>query len=330
MLSRIFMVTLVALAMLTGSVKAAEYPKLKLIMGHVGAPTEINLLHRFAIKFKEEVEKKSGGNIVIEVHPAGELGGERDMVEGLQYRTLDLAFATTTVLANFVPEVTAFDFPFLIRDEDHAAKVYEGAIGEAMGQKVLEKSDIYVLTWASNGIRHILNAKRPIHSASDLKGIKIRTAENKVHMAFFRTMGADPTPMSATELFTALQQGVVDAMEGTLTWIVPAKFYETAKNLSLTRHLYAATILAMNGQQFGELPKDVQSLLKESAMVATRYQRDYLKSAEEDMVKTLEKAGVAVVHSDKIDFGSFQNAAQKVYDELGGEYKEIIEQIRKQ
>lgn len=298
------------------------------VLGHVGANSEVNLLQRFALKFKEEVESRSNGSLAIEIHPAAELGGERDLVEGIQLGTLDMALTSSNVLGNFVSDVYAFDFPFLFTDEEHASRVFDGEIGQDMRQRVVDASGINVLVWPSNGARQMINSVRPITCAADIKGVKIRTAENKLHMALFSALGGDPTPMGTPELYTSLQQGVVDGMEGTLTWIVPAKYYEVTPYVSMTNHLYAPSILAVNDNSFQSLSEDVQKILQESAEVARDYQRDYVTNANEDMIAELEAYGCQVVREEEIDRESFVTATQKVYDDLGGEYNEILTAIK--
>lgn len=310
------------------SANGAEYEPVNFVLGHVGAASDVNLLQRFAEKFKNDVEEKSHGQVTIEIHPGGELGGERDLVEGVQLGTIDMALSSSNVLGNFVSDVFAFDFPFLFKDEAHAARVFDGDIGKEMRQKVIAASGINVLVWPSNGARQMMNSKRPVTKAADLKGIKIRTAENKIHMALFSALGAAPTPIGAPELYTSLQQGVVDAMEGTLTWIVPAKYYEVQPYVSMTSHLYAPSILAMNDDSFQALPENTRTLLQECAETARDYQRDYVTNADEDMIKILEENGIQVTRAEDIDRQSFVAATQVVYDELGADYKEIIDRIK--
>lgn len=310
-----------------GEVDISALPEMELELGHPGAASEENHMHFFTVRFQEKVEELSGGNIKINIHPASELGGEREMLEAVQLGVLDLCFTSTGPLGNFVPEVYAFDFPFLFKDYDHAKKVFDGEIGEEYAEKI-GGNGIQVIVWAENGIRQIFNSVHPVTCAADMQGIKIRTMENKVHMATFEALGADPTPISTAEIYTSLQQGVVDAVEGAITWLIPAKFYETQKYLTMSNHLYAPAILAMNMDQFNGYAPEVQQVLMKAARWARDEQREYLKTADEKQLEFAETQGVEIVRNEEVDRQSFLDATQGVYEELGKDYQDIIDRIR--
>ena len=207
-----------------------------IVIGHALSPTSHYGLGADA--FIAKLEELSGGEFTGTQAPAGQLGGERDMIEGLQIGSLDVVITSTGPLGNFVPEVYALDLPFLFRDYDHARAVLDGEIGQELLAKI-DENQLVGLAWSENGFRHVTNSQRPVRTPADLEGLKLRTMENKVHMEAFSEMGAAPTPMAFPELFTALQQGVVDGQENPITVITASKFWEVQGHVSLTGHVYS-------------------------------------------------------------------------------------------
>ena len=202
--------------------------------------------------FAREVEKRTGGRYKIQTFYAGALGGERESIESVQLGTQELAFSSTGPVPNFVPEARMFDIPFLFRDKAHARAVLDGSIGQDMlGQ--FDAKGFKALAWAENGFRHMTNSKRPVNTPDDLKGLKLRTMENPVHVAAYKGFGIITTPMAFPEVFTALQQGTVDGQENPLPVIMSAKFDQVQKHLSLTGHVYSPCIFLMNKASFDKL-----------------------------------------------------------------------------
>ena len=172
--------------------------------------------------FAREVEKRTDGRYKVQNFYSGALGAERESVEALQLGTLDLTMTSTGPIPNFVPEVAILDIPFLFRDYAHARAVLDGPIGQDMLQRFPPKG-LVALAWGENGFRHMTNSKRQVILPDDLKGLKMRTMENPVHIQAYKQFGIIPTPMAFTEVFTALQQGTVDGQENPLSVISAAK-----------------------------------------------------------------------------------------------------------
>ena len=202
--------------------------------------------------FAREVETRTGGRYKVQTFYSGALGAERESVEGVQLGTLDLTLTSTGPLPNFVPEVAILDIPFLFRDYAHARAVLDGPIGQELLAKFPPKGMIG-LAWAENGFRHMTNSKRPVNLPEDLKGLKMRTMENPIHIEAYRQFGILPTPMAFTEVFTALQQGTVDGQENPLSVITAAKLDQVQKYLSLTGHVYSPAVFLMNKAQWDKL-----------------------------------------------------------------------------
>src|SRR5882724_8906681 len=202
--------------------------------------------------FAREVEKRTGGRYKVQTFYAGALDAERESIEGLQLGTLDLTMTSTGPVPNFVPEVAILDIPFLFRDYGHARAVLDGPIGQDMLKK-FDAKGITALAWGENGFRHMTNNKRPVNTPDDLKGLKMRTMENPIHIEAYRQFGILPTPMAFTEVFPALQQGTVDGQENPLSVITAAKLDQVQKYLTLTGHVYSPAVFLMNKAQWEKL-----------------------------------------------------------------------------
>lgn len=277
--------------------------------------------------FIAKLKELSNGEFVGEQAPGGQLGGERDLIEGLQIGSVDMAISSTGPLGNFVPEVYALDLPFLFRDYDHARKVLDGDIGMELLERVNE-NDLVGLAWAENGFRHVTNSQRPVRTPSDLEGLKLRTMENRVHMAAFTGMGASPTPMAFPEVFGALQQGVVDGQENPVTVITASKFWEVQKYVSLTGHVYSPAIFLASPALFDDLSEGQKGWFYEAAKAGVEANRAEVNRLEEAGVAILRENGMEVITDiDKAPFAALaEKTAYSVYtDEYG---TDMIDRIK--
>lgn len=291
-------------------------------LGHAVAPE--HPYHLGAVKFAELVAQRTGNKVKIDVYPSTQLGNERDMVEGLQLGTMDLVVTSTGPLGGFVPKMFVVDLPFLFRDREHAYKVLDGPIGKDLFEAFAPKG-IKGLAFWENGFRQITNNVRPIEKPEDLKGIKIRTMENKVHLASFRAFGASPTPMAWSEVYTALQQKTIDAQENPIAIIYHQKIAEVQKYLTLTGHFYSPTPLLMSLKAYNALPKDIQKTMDDTAIECATYERNLLRDSEAKQIAELKAKGMQVTTPNK---KSFQDAAASVYKEFEVQFgKDTIDKI---
>jgi tripartite ATP-independent transporter DctP family solute receptor len=276
--------------------------------------------------FAREVEARTNGRYKVQTFYAGALGAERESVEGVQLGTLDLTLTSTGPLPNFVPEVAILDIPFLFRDYAHARAVLDGPIGQDMLQKFPPKG-IVALAWAENGFRHMTNSKRPVNVPDDLKGLKMRTMENPIHIQAYKQFGILPTPMAFTEVFTALQQGTVDGQENPLSVITSAKLDQVQKNLSLTGHVYSPAVILMNKAQWDKLSAADRQAFLDAAKEAVKANRARIDDDERKAVADLRAKGMAVV--DNVDKAKFQAALAPVYADFGKRFgQENIDKIK--
>ncbi len=288
-----------------------------LVIGHALSPTSHYGVGAQA--FLDTLAELSGGTFTGEQAPAGQLGGERDMIEGLQIGSLDLVITSTGPLGNFVPEVLALDLPFLFRDYDHARSVLDGEIGQEL-LDAMGGNDLVGLAWSENGFRHVTNSQRPITTPEDLGGLKLRTMENAVHMAAFEGMGAAPTPMAFPEVFGALQQGVVDGQENPITVITASRFWEVQGYVTLTGHVYSPAVVLASPILFEGLTEEQQGWFMEAARASAAATRAEVDRLEAEGVDLMRANGMEVIT--EIDRAPFQalaaEAAWPVYTDQFG------------
>ncbi|MBP1931661.1 TRAP transporter substrate-binding protein [Ammoniphilus resinae] len=305
---------------------AGNIEETTIAVGHATSDSETSHYQAYAAKFKELVEKNTDGKVKVEIHPNGELGGEREMIEAVQLGTLDATITSSGPVGNFAPLSNAFDFPFLFRDKPHAYKVLDGELGDEVN-KQLESVGIKNLAWAENGFRNMTNSKHPIIKPEDLKGIKIRTMENKIHLDSFKEYGAAPTPMAFTELFTSMQQGVVDGQENPLSVIVPNKFYEVQKYMTLSGHFYSPAPFLFSKSKFDGFSPELQKIVEDAAKAARDYEREFIANLEEKYIQTAKDNGMEVLTASEYDQEAFRKASEPVYKKYEAEYGEFVKKI---
>jgi tripartite ATP-independent transporter DctP family solute receptor len=267
--------------------------------------------------FAKEVEKRTGGRYKIQNFYSGALGAERESIEAVQLGTLDLTMTSTGPVPNFVPEVAILDIPFLFKDYAQARGTLDGPIGQDMLGKFQSKG-IVALAWGENGFRHMTNNKRSVNAPDDLKGLKMRTMENPVHMQAYKAFGIIPTPMAFTEVFTALQQGTVDGQENPLSVISAAKFAQVQKHITLTGHVYSPALLLMNKGKWDKLSAADKQAFAESAKEAVKANRARIDEDEKRVVAELKAQGMTVV--EVVDKGKFQTALEPTFAEFGKKF----------
>ncbi len=303
---------------------ASTFAQTTLKMGHPQSST--SAFQVGAQAFADEFAKLTNNRYKISIFPSGSLGGEREMVESVQLGTLDLVLTSTGPVGNFVPETLITDVPFLFRDYDHARKTLDGAIGQDLLSKFQAKG-IVALAWAENGFRHLTNSKRAVNTPEDLKGLKLRTMENPVHMTAFRALGASPAPMAFTELFTALQQGTVDGQENPIPVITSSKFGQVQKNLSLTGHVYSPALILASMSMVSGLSAADKKALQDAAKFGATAMRKRVNEVENSGIAELKAMGVNVVMD--VDKSKFQAALAPAYIEYAKRFGEVnIQRIR--
>lgn len=279
--------------------------------------------HFGALRLQKLVAERSNGRMEIKIYPNRQLGEEREMVEGIQMGTFDIAVVSTGPLGGFVPQINVVDLPFLFKNNIHAYGVLDGPIGRELLNK-FSKAGIYGAAFWENGWRN-LTASKAIRKPGDLKGIKIRTMENKVHMDSFKELGAGPTPMVWGEVYTSLKQGVIDAQENPYTVIYTNNLWEVQDYVMETGHFYSPHIVLVSQKTLDKLPDDLKNLLINSIQEATTYQRMKSNELSNDMKQKLLQKGIEILEVNKEPFQQEVMPVYKKYSDLFG--KDLINRI---
>jgi len=291
-------------------------------VGHVvsrDAPFHIGLE-----KFNELIEERTDGRYKIEIYPDAQLGDAREMTEGVQVGSLDMAVVASAFVANFAPSLEVLDMPYLFRDNDHVEEVLDGEIGQELAEDV-ENENMKFLGWKEIGWRNMTNSKRPVNSLEDVAGLRIRTMPNPVHETLWRQLGADPVPMDWGDAFTAMQQGAIDGQENPLATIYVTRVFEVNDYVAITEHVYAPAAFIMSMSAWNELSDEDQEIFAEAAQEATVYQREENRQQDEDAVEKLKDEGMEFTEPDRQEF---MEAVDEVYERHGEEHLDLIEQIQ--
>ena len=279
---------------------APAFAKAKIIK--VSSTTQPTHIYNIGLKyFADIVKEKSHGELEVQIFPAAQLGSERDAVEGLQLGTLEMTLTSTGPLGNFVPEIKLLNLPFLFTNRDEAYKIMDGDIGTEIANK-FPAIGIRSLGWYENGFRHITNNVRPIESLADMKGIKIRVMEDSLFIATMKELGASPLPMAFGELYTALEQGTVDAQENPLVNIDASRFYEVQKYLAITGHFYSPAMLLVSENFFQGLSQEHKDIIISAATAARDFERNLSIEGDKTTEAKLVSEGMIVSHPDKSEF----------------------------
>ena len=307
---------------------------LAVLAGTAGAQTQINIatvvnpdfVHtRSAVWFKECVEQALPGKYAVNVHHSAALGSETQVLQQIQLGTTQMSVCTTAPLEAFVPEIKALEMPFVLPSYEAADKVLDGAVGVELGKK-FEKAGFVALAFLDNGFRNVTNSKRPVKSPADLKDLKIRTMEAPTHLAIWRAIGANPTPM-AWPIFTQLQQGVIDGQENPIAVIHMAKMPEAGqKYLTLTRHVYSALVFVANKAFIDGLPAGDRQIVLDCARKAALRGRQFIRDNEARQLAELQAAGMQVETHPDLD--AFRKATAPVIESASGDTKKLVEMIQ--
>jgi tripartite ATP-independent transporter DctP family solute receptor len=272
-------------------------------LGHV-LPGGDHPYQQGAMKFAEIVQAKTNGRIKVDVFPSGQLGGERDMVEGLKIGTVDLVIAASPVAGAVANDRKVFllDIPYVFKDYEALTRVFEGDIGAEM-TKNWPKSGFRSVGYFIAGFHQIANSKRPIVKPEDMKGLKIRAIQSKSSILMIESLGPTAVPMAFPEVYTGIQQGIVDGFANSLTTLYTAKYYEVAPYISITNHLVGMLNLVMSENVYQSLSPADRKIIDEAGIEAARFQRNLYKEGDQKFLALLKEK--AKVNTD-VDVAAFQ------------------------
>ena len=283
-----------------------------------------------AREFARLIKEGTNGEVIVKVYPGGQLGkGERELLEGMQVGTIDLAVTSTGPVSNFSQNMGVLDLPFLFLSPAHVDKVLDGEVGRKLLDG-LESASLKGLAFMENGFRNFTNSQHPLKVPADFEGLKFRTMENPVHLASVRQLGAQATPMSWGEVYTSLQTKVIDGQENPVAIVYSNKMNEVQKYLSLTGHFYSPAPLTMSLRKFKKLKPEWQKLFMDAAIKAAAFERKVIRDNEAKQIEELKKWGMEIATVDK---EVFVKAMAPVYDQFVAKYpewKDMIDKIRAQ
>ena len=277
-------------------------------------------------KMSEILEKETNGRAKLEIFPSSQIASEEEAIEMVKLGVIGSTPASSGSLSRFVPEVDLFNLPFVFDNLGHFYEVLDGPIGDEITKKIEQKLDCIVLGWWFSGIRNTWNSEKPIYTPKDLEGMKIRVIGSSIVLDTFNAFGAQATNMSFGELYSAIQQGVLDGAECDHIDLLVEKFYEVTKYVSYTEHLYLSVALIFSKKQFKKLPEDVQMALLKAGQESIKTQRNAMESKTREALIELQKKGIVF---NTIDKNLFREKAQIVYaknaERVGG--MSLIDQI---
>lgn len=287
-------------------------------LGHADAENEEAIHHKMALLFQKYVDEMSGGTIQIQIVGSGQLGGERDMVEGMQLGTIEMASTANMVLSNFMPEFAVLDLPYVFSDYASAYKALDSEAMSEVIERFASEKGVRVLAFAQGGYRQVVG-NTAVNSVEDMKGIKVRVPESDIYIDTFNALDAAPTPLAWAETFTAMQQKTVDAFEITPAVVLSNGFYEVCSDISITNHLFSPNPLMIAESLYKSLTAEQQQVLNDAAKKAADEQRAWIEASIEEVLAALEEKGMTVNYPDLSDF-------QTVVEEAGlyEKYSETI------
>lgn len=269
-------------------------------------------------KFKELIEKETNGRIKMQLFPDGQMGNDQSMMDSLKMGTLDMMVTSSAPIANTTKTFLVFDLPFLFTSEKVADAVLDGPAGQEI-LDTLKGTGLIGLVYWENGFRNITNSKKPINAPDDLKGLKIRTMQNPIHLDSFKKWGANPVPMPFNEVFTALEQKVIDGQENPNTLIYDAGFYEAQKYLTITKHFYTPFVLMIGQKSFDKLSPADQKLVQKIALETREYERKVNRENNAKYLDLMKKKGIAINEVAAADLEKFKASATEIYEKFSAD-----------
>ncbi|WP_194776554.1 TRAP transporter substrate-binding protein [Pararhodonellum marinum] len=284
-------------------------------------------VHTAMIFLAERVEEKSEGKMIVKVYPNQQLGSERELVELLQIGSLAMTKVSSAVMESFAPKLQVLSQPYLFKDDVHREKVLSGEIGKSL---LLEGEDFWLrgLCYYDAGKRSFYTKNQPITNPEDLKGLKIRVMESNTAINMVKSFGGSPTPVSYGELYTALQQGIVDGAENNPPSLYTSRHYEVCKFYSINEHTAVPDIMIISTKWWNILNEDEKQWLQEAADESAVFQYKLWAEAVEESLAFLEAAGVTIVYPEQEGFRQSVESMYEGYRESQPEMYEIIQKIR--
>ncbi|WP_019120756.1 TRAP transporter substrate-binding protein [Brevibacillus massiliensis] len=280
-------------------------------------------------KFKKIVEEKSGGTLQVQIYDNSKLGAEKEFYDGVRNGTIELGVPGLIMQAD-IAKMAAGEWPFLFKDFAHAKKVFQGPIGEEMAGELESKHGVHPLAWSANGFR-MFSSNRTIAGMDDFKGLRIRMPNIPNYIKLGQLLGANVTPMPISEVFTALEQKVVDGQDNPIATLKASGWYEVQSDVLESRHMFSPNIYIINAKLWNQLTADQQKIIEEAAKVSADYEWELLEKSYEDDKKFLLEKGIRFTEPDDAFKREMEAAVQPLYDEIYQEHpwaREMVEKIK--
>lgn len=278
-------------------------------------------------RFAQLIHERTEGRYTVDTFHNGQLGGERDNIENCQMGVLDISVVNQAVLANFIPEIAVLDIPYIITGAEHADKVFLGEVGDYFLQR-LDGVGLKGLTIWESGFRNLTNSRRPIEKLDDVKELRVRTMENRIHQQFWRNLGSDPVPMAWSEAYTAMQQGAIDGQENPTLVILTNNVGQVNKQLAVTEHAYSTVFIIMSPTLWKRLSDEDREIFANTIEEVGLYEREINRSMEKEALEKLKAQGVNVTYPDKNEFITASEGFRESFNDLHGEMLTKIQQAR--
>jgi tripartite ATP-independent transporter DctP family solute receptor len=293
---------------------APAFAQIEIKFGHVGEPN--SLFDASAREFARRANEKLGAGAKVVAYGSSQLGGDKELLQKLKLGTVEMALPST-VMSSEAEVFGLFELPYLVKDRAHMGRIEKEIFWPTLAPAVEAKGLKILAVW-ENGYRHITNNRHPIKTPADLRGIKLRVPEGVWRLKMFQAYGANPAPMKFSELFTALQTGVMDAQENPLSQIYSAKLHEAQKFLSLSGHVYTPAYVTVGARKWASLPEPVRKTLEDEAKAMQAQVYAIAAKADGELLDKIKSAGVAV---NEVDKNAFIAASKPIFDEFDKEVK---------
>lgn len=299
----------------TPAMEGTAAAEITLSIGYTTASNDDDPYHVTALNFKNIVEEKTGGRIVVNEYPSSQLGSEPEMWEGMQTGTCDMAVMTNAYVSTYVPANGALDLPFIFSDLDQAREIVDGEFGQSLIDN-MAGTGVTCLAFSEGGFRQLCTRDTAVKTPADLTGLKIRCMETKIYLSAYKSLGVNATPMAWGELLTALQQGTVDGCDAPLSVLYTNGFPDISKYIDNVNLFYSPLPICISTSVLEGLPPEDQQILKEAAAEAAKAARANNDSTADSMEADLTSQGMTIVSEEEVDTEAFQAAVQPCYEEM--------------
>lgn len=298
----------------------------KYVITAAATPSDASPEGAYALAFKEYVEEKSEGRIEVQLYMSAQMGTDRDILESVQFGNLTMGGTGLTQWTNFITELNILDGPFVMTDEDIVHALFEDDEFNKVLSSGFEAKGYHYLGEHFLGFR-MMTSNVPIYALQDFKGIKIRVIENPTPIALWSALGSNPTPLAFTEVYTALQQGTVDAQENPITNIYDKKFYEQQDYIILTNHQIHADFWAMNLDFYNDLPDDLKTIVDDASIVGIAAAHKYAAEEFSVQLEAMEEYGCEVITPEASLLEDMVNTTEQVRKDINASYPEFYEEL---